>query len=97
LDQPDKFLPQTEKVTSNPPEVWLNGTKRVSVAGDFSTAHASNSSIRWSTGIYASAWYRSQPTGARDISIWHDQIRIATTYTAAEPASWGGAGGTPAP
>jgi hypothetical protein len=78
-------------------EIWLNGTRRVSRTGDFSTAYAGNSSIRWSTGIYAAAWYRSTPTGPTDLSIWHDHLRIATTYSEAEPANWGGSGPTPTP
>ena len=72
-------------------EVWVDGAKRLSQSGDWSTGYASGSSIRWSTGIYMSNWHRTPPTGARDVSVHHDHFRIASTLAEAEPASWGSA------
>jgi MYXO-CTERM domain-containing protein len=73
---------------SGPFEVWVNGTKTASasinlvVGGDPPT-------IRWSTGIYCTAWRTQQPAGGSPISVWHDHLRVATTYNEAEPANWG--------
>jgi hypothetical protein len=36
------------------------------------------STIRWSTGLYATKW-----------NTQHDNFRIASTYALAEPANWG--------
>jgi hypothetical protein len=73
---------------AGPFEVWVNGTKTASasinlvVAGDPPT-------IRWSTGIYCTAWRTQPPAGGSPISVWHDQLRVATSYDEAEPANWG--------
>jgi hypothetical protein len=72
-------------------EVWVDGTKRLTQTGDWSTGYASGSSIRWSTGIYMSNWHRSPPTGAHDVSVHHDHFRIASSMAEAEPANWGNA------
>jgi hypothetical protein len=69
-------------------EVWVNGDKKYSTTGDFSTGFAGNSSIRWSTGLYAGHWQNDKPAGQSDLSIWHDHARVALSYDAAEPASW---------
>ena len=77
-------------------EIWLNGAKKVSRSGDWSTAYASNSSIRWSTGVYI-GWHNKQPTGPSDLSIWHDHIRVASSYAEADPAGWSDGGTSPTP
>ena len=71
-------------------EVWVNGTRQVSRAGDVSTSWNGSPDIRWSTGLYCGPWYRSLPTGPSDLSLYGDHYRVATTYAEAEPASWGG-------
>ena len=83
--------------TSGNFEIWGNGTRRVSRTGDISTSWNGSPTIRWSTGIYCGPWYRSLPTGPRDLSLYGDHYRVATTYAEAEPASWGGTGPTPTP
>ena len=75
-------------------EVWVNGTKVLSRSGDF---RARGPSIRWSNGIYCTRWDTEPPAGQRMLSILHDNLRIATTFDEAEPASWGGTDSTPAP
>src|SRR5437762_11482022 len=47
-------------------------------------------SLRWSSGIYATRWDTETPTGPHELSIFHDNLRIATTYDEADPAKWGG-------
>ncbi|WBB62454.1 ricin-type beta-trefoil lectin domain protein [Streptomyces sp. WMMC500] len=68
-------------------EIWVNGTKRVSRTGIPvlpKTAH----SVRWSSGIYCTAWRDQQPAGGTVLSVYHDQARIANSYALAEPANW---------
>jgi Polysaccharide lyase len=83
-----RIVTRINMTTSGPFEVWVNGTKTASapinlvVGGDPPT-------IRWSTGIYCTAWRTQQPAGGSPISVWHDHLRVATTYNEAEPASWG--------
>jgi hypothetical protein len=69
-------------------EVWINGSKKISAAGDWTTGWASNSTIKWSSGIYCTGWFEGTPTGQTDLSIYHDHFRIATSYSEAEPANW---------
>jgi hypothetical protein len=69
-------------------EIWVNGTKYTSATGDWSTAFNGSPTIRWSTGIYCSAWHNSSPSGQSDLSVYHDQLRIATSLTEADPNSW---------
>jgi len=66
-------------------EVWVDGVKRGSVSGDFTV---SGGSIRWSSGIYCTRWDTEPPAGQSTLVIFHDQLRVATTYSAADPASW---------
>jgi uncharacterized protein (TIGR03382 family) len=70
-------------------EVWVNGTKSLSLNGDF---RAVGPSLRWSAGIYCTRWDTETPTGQRVLSIFHDSMRVATTLEEADPASWGGEG-----
>jgi hypothetical protein len=73
-------------------EVWINGQKFFSQKGNFRPA---GPSMRWSNGIYATRWDTETPTGPRELSIWHDNMRIATTYEEADPATWGEGGPSP--
>jgi ricin-type beta-trefoil lectin protein/polysaccharide lyase-like protein len=66
-------------------EVWVDGIKRGSVTGDFTV---SGGSIRWSSGIYCTRWDTDAPAGQSTLSIFHDQLRVATSYSAADPANW---------
>jgi Polysaccharide lyase len=83
-----RIVTRINMTASGPFEVWVNGTKAASrsinlvVGGDPPT-------IRWSTGIYCTAWRTQQPAGGSPISVWHDHLRVATTYAEAEPANWG--------
>jgi hypothetical protein len=71
--------------TSGVFEVWVDGTKRGTVTGDFTV---SGGSIRWSSGIYCTTWDTNAPAGQSVLSIFHDHFRVATTYAAADPAGW---------
>jgi hypothetical protein len=71
-------------------EIWVDGVKKASVPGDWSTSWNGSPSIRWSTGIYAGAWSTQPPKGQSDLSVYHDSLRIATTYAEADPANWSG-------
>jgi hypothetical protein len=68
-------------------EVWVNGTKSLSLNGDF---RAMGPSLRWSSGIYCTRWDTEMPAGQSMLSIFHDSLRIATTLAEADPATWGG-------
>jgi hypothetical protein len=69
-------------------EIWVNGIKVLSRTGDWSTSWNGSPSIRWSTGIYAGAWSTVPPAGQHDLSVYHDSLRIATTYHEADPLNW---------
>ena len=68
-------------------EVWVNGVKKVSRTG-ISLLPSTSKTIRWSSGIYCTGWRDSTPTGQSQLSIFHDQARIANSYALAEPANW---------
>jgi MYXO-CTERM domain-containing protein len=74
-------------------EVWINGEKFFSQKGNF---RAHGPSMRWSNGIYCTRWDTERPTGPRELTIWHDNLRIATTFEEADPGSWG-EGASPPP
>ncbi|MFI1334768.1 polysaccharide lyase [Streptomyces sp. NPDC020845] len=68
-------------------EVWLNGRKTVSSTG-ITLLPSTSQTIRWSSGIYCTAWRDGTPAGASTLTILHDQHRIAASYALAEPANW---------
>lgn len=68
-------------------EVWVNGVKKVSRTG-ISLLPSTSQTIRWSSGIYCTAWRDGTPAGQSQLSIFHDQARIADSYALAEPANW---------
>ncbi|MDX3452969.1 translation initiation factor IF-2 [Streptomyces sp. ME02-8801-2C] len=68
-------------------EVWLNGTRTVSRTG-ITVLPSTSRTIRWSNGIYCTAWREGKPSGPRTLTILHDSHRIASTYALAEPANW---------
>ncbi len=68
-------------------ECWINGTKRLSKGGDFSSAFNYNSPSNYSTGLYI-GWHNHVPTGPRDLSFYHDHIRVSSTHAEAEPNNW---------
>jgi hypothetical protein len=72
-------------------EVWINGVNRGRLTGDVSP---DGPAIRWSAGQYATFWRTHEPTGNNPIVTYMDHFRVATTYAEAEPANWGGPGGT---
>ena len=68
-------------------EVWINGKKVISQLNRSLLPKTSNS-IRWSSGIYCTDWRTHVPSGPWELSVFHDQARIASTYALAEPANW---------
>jgi hypothetical protein len=68
-------------------EVWVNGVKKVSRTG-ISLLPSTSKTMRWSSGIYCTAWRDGTPAGQSQLSIFHDQARIAGSYALAEPANW---------
>ena len=83
-----RIVTRINMTASGPFEVWVNGTKTASVPINL-VVGGDPPTIRWSTGIYCTAWRTQQPAGGSPISLWHDQLRVATTYSEAEPANWG--------
>jgi hypothetical protein len=69
-------------------EVWLDGRKVISQVNR-TVLPKSSKTIRWSSGIYCNDWRHHRPAGPRQLSIFHDNARIAATYALAEPANWG--------
>lgn len=70
-------------------EVWVNGVKKLSASG---SVQVPGTTIRWSNGIYCTGWRDTvPPTAARYRVIYQDHFRVASSYTEAEPESWGGA------
>src|SRR5206468_1701420 len=67
-------------------EVWINDHKYYSRNGNL---RSMGPSLRWSSGIYCTRWDTETPTGPHELSIFHDNLRIATTYDEADPAKWG--------
>jgi Polysaccharide lyase len=77
--------------TTNPGifEYWVDGVKKQSVTNVDMTILNGSPSMRWSTGIYVT-WWRDQPPGPQlTRQIFHDQLRVASTYEDADPANWG--------
>lgn len=76
-------------------EFWVNGEKRATLNGNIQAPN--KGAIRWSVGMYCTYWRREQPKGLNPMVLFHDQMRVATTYAEADPASWeDGAPGVPA-
>jgi hypothetical protein len=78
--------------TTNPGifEYWVDGVKKQSVTNVDLTILNGSPTMRWSTGIYVT-WWRTDPPGPQlTRQIFHDQLRVASTYEDAEPANWGG-------
>jgi Polysaccharide lyase len=67
-------------------EVWINGTRVVSRTQ--TVLPKTSRTMRWSSGIYCTAWRTGKPAGQSTLSIYHDHHRIATSYAVAEPANW---------
>jgi MYXO-CTERM domain-containing protein len=81
-----RFVTRIHMATDGAFEVWINGEKTFSQRGNF---RAHGPSMRWSNGIYCTRWDTETPTGPRELTFWHDNMRIATTYAEADPATWG--------
>jgi hypothetical protein len=67
-------------------EVWVNGVKKVSRTQ--TVLPKTSKTMRWSSGIYCTAWRTGKPAGQSVLSIYHDHARIASSYALAEPANW---------
>ncbi|SDK00305.1 Polysaccharide lyase [Lentzea albidocapillata subsp. violacea] len=68
-------------------EVWVNGTKRMSLTNR-SVLPKTAASVRWSSGIYCTGWRNDAPLGPWQLSIFHDHARVAASYSLAEPNNW---------
>lgn len=73
-------------------DLWVNGQKTLSLTGNFVP---DGQNIRWSVGMYCTRWRQEQPAGLNPMILFHDQMRVATTYEEADPINWGG--GAPPP
>jgi hypothetical protein len=76
--------------TTNPGifEYWVDGAKKWSVTDVNLTILNGSPSMRWSSGIYVT-WWRTKPPGPQlTRQIFHDQLRVASSYELAEPANW---------
>jgi len=75
-------------------EYWLNDTRTKSLVNVNLDPNGSPT-IRWSVGIYCTAWRNHIPPDG-DIfnqttrTIYQDHFRISSTYGESEPANWGG-------
>jgi polysaccharide lyase-like protein len=67
-------------------EIWVNGQKLVTQSGNISPNRATT--LRWSTGLYETYWFRQKPTGPHQLTLWLDHFREASSYALAEPANW---------
>jgi MYXO-CTERM domain-containing protein len=76
-------------------EVWVNGVKKLSYSG--TVQPGPGLPVRWSVGMYCTYWRREQPAGLDPMVLFHDHLRIATTYEEADPASWDDDGTPPVP
>ena len=86
------FITRIHMATDGVFEVWINGQRTFSQRGNW---RAHGPSMRWSNGIYATRWDTETPTGPRELTFFHDNLRIATTYAEADPATWGDGDGPP--
>jgi MYXO-CTERM domain-containing protein len=81
-------------------DLWVDGQKTLSLTGNFVP---DGQNIRWSVGMYCTRWRAEQPLGLNPMILFHDQMRVTTSYDEADPINWGeGApgpadGGAPAP
>jgi hypothetical protein len=67
-------------------EIYVNGRKVASQSGNISPNRATT--LRWSTGLYETYWFRQKPTGPHVLTLWLDHFREAASYALAEPANW---------
>jgi hypothetical protein len=74
-------------------DVWINDETTFSRHGDF---RAHGPSMPWSNGIYCTRWDTETPAGPRALTIFRDNLRIATTFAEADPASWSDGDAPPA-
>jgi len=82
-------------------EHWVNGTKVKSLV-NVDVDPKGSPTIRWSVGIYCTAWRNHIPPDG-DIfnqttrTIYQDQLRISSSYAESDPAGWGDTSPTPTP
>jgi hypothetical protein len=71
-------------------EVWINGTRKVSLLNIDHTIKNGSPTIRWSVGIYCTSWRTTPPPpgDATVRTIYHDQLRIASSPGEADPIHW---------
>jgi hypothetical protein len=69
-------------------EVWVNGTKRISISGDY-TPNSTSGQVRWSAGEYVTGWtgLTTQPSPSYR-ELYQDHYRITSTEAEAEPTAW---------
>jgi hypothetical protein len=71
-------------------EVWINGTRKLSLQNVDLTIPNGSPTIRWSVGIYCTSWRTTPPPpgDATVRTIFHDQLRIASSPAEADPIHW---------
>ena len=74
-------------------QAWYDGSQTVNVS-NVPTIPPTDKNYTFVAGLYADGWHddglMEGTQGTRDMLF--DNVRVATTYAEAEPASWGGAG-----
>jgi len=72
-------------------EYWTNGSKRLSRTNINMLPPNGATTIRWSVGVYATHWRNATRLESGEPTkklIYHDHMRIATSYAEADPAAW---------
>jgi hypothetical protein len=67
-------------------DIWVNGNRVVSRTGKYAPGKATT--LRWSTGLYETYWFRERPKGPHTLTLYLDHFRVASSYALAEPANW---------
>jgi hypothetical protein len=72
-------------------QYWTNGTRTLNLTNINMAPPKGSPTIRWSVGVYATHWRNAtglQPGELAKKLIYHDHMRIATSYAEADPAGW---------
>ena len=82
-------------------QAWYDGSLRVNAANIATMPTIVNKAEEWEwrVGLYAGGWYqKTSISGPSTRDIYHDHVRIASSYAEADPGGWGGGGtATPTP
>jgi hypothetical protein len=69
---------------------WVDGVKKASNDNVDLTILNGSPTMRWSSGIYVTWWRTKAPGPQLTRQIFHDQLRVTSSYETADPANWGG-------